>query len=110
MAIICPEAREKFFSTLRLLARDNVSVKLKGDEPSLAAYWNFNDGAGLLAADLTSVDNDLLLRGAPRWIASSAMGTLEQITVVTDEDTPVTLTLTRTLLRAWSSNVSWCGV
>jgi hypothetical protein len=37
---------------------ESMAVELVGDEPGLAAYYNFNEGAGNMAADATANAND----------------------------------------------------
>jgi hypothetical protein len=61
----------------------SLDIPLRGNELGLVNYWNFDEGAGSLAADLTSNGNDLLwgnLIGYPQiiptWVLSDLPGFL----------------------------------
>jgi len=46
--------------------------QLRGDEPGLIGYWNFNEGSGTSAFDQSVYGNNGSLQGGVTWIASSA--------------------------------------
>ena len=61
--------------------RQGMHRPLRGDEPGLAGYWNFNEGAGQVLHDLTSHQNDGVLGldsdpngdiHDPQWVLSTA--------------------------------------
>ena len=49
----------------------NMHTKLSGDEPNLVGYWNFDEGEGQDACDLSGNGNDGSVVGAT-WVGSDA--------------------------------------
>src|SRR6185436_6179375 len=47
-----------------------VSARLTGQEPGLVAYWNFNEGSGTTAADVTGHGHFVTLFAGPTWVQS----------------------------------------
>ena len=41
-----------------------------GNEPWLIAYWHFDEGAGTIAHDASTLHNDATLEFGPRWVPS----------------------------------------
>jgi hypothetical protein len=59
--------------------RDSMHIRLNGDEPGLVGYWNFNEGEGQAAYDMTVNANNGQLGGTdseddndPEWVESDA--------------------------------------
>jgi len=48
----------------------NMHRPLKGDEPGLVGYWNFDEGQGLIIYDLSPKGNNGYLRHGPVWVDS----------------------------------------
>ena len=46
--------------------------ELTGNETGLIGYWQFNEGDGIFAMDLSSNENEGVLHEGPEWITSSA--------------------------------------
>jgi Concanavalin A-like lectin/glucanases superfamily len=49
----------------------------KAADPSLAGWWDFNEGSGGGAADASNNGNDGTLEGGPNWVAGKIGGGLE---------------------------------
>lgn len=49
---------------------NNYLTKLVGSESNLAAYWNFNEGEGIIAQDLGSNSYNGNLKNGPIWVTS----------------------------------------
>lgn len=49
---------------------NNYMTKLMGSESNLAAYWNFNEGEGIIAQDLGSNSYNGNLKNGPIWVTS----------------------------------------
>ena len=50
----------------------NMCSKINTSEPNLAAYYNFDDGAGVTLTDLSINKNDGVLTSGPTWLTSGA--------------------------------------
>jgi hypothetical protein len=77
---------------------------LTGPEPGLVAYWNFDEGAGQVAHDLSGNGNDAPLGTTldvevsdPTWIQSDIPGWLDIIPTPTQTPVPPTPTLSPTV-------------
>ena len=75
----------RLWSTVRTQSeiQNNLDTTLTGVETGLAGYWNFNEGAGLDANDLTGNSAKGTLIGGPSWTGFS-----------TDQDTPISINAT----------------
>ncbi|MCM2371762.1 LamG-like jellyroll fold domain-containing protein, partial [Aporhodopirellula aestuarii] len=60
--------------------QDYLDTTLTGAETGLAGYWNFNEGSGTTANDLSGNANLATLTGGPTWTGFS-----------TDQDTPLNI-------------------
>ena len=47
--------------------QEGMSRALEGDEEGLVGYWPFNEGSGIVAADLSRNGNDGILSGGVTW-------------------------------------------
>jgi hypothetical protein len=50
--------------------KNNMSVRLMGNEPWLIAYWRFDEGSGTVAYDSSTRHNDGNLLFGPMWVPS----------------------------------------
>ncbi|GAA4443733.1 VCBS domain-containing protein [Novipirellula rosea] len=75
----------RLWSTVRTQSeiQNNLDTPLTGVETGLAGYWNFNEGAGLDANDLTGNSAKGTLIGGPSWTGFS-----------TDQDTAISINAT----------------
>jgi hypothetical protein len=51
--------------------KNNMSVRLTGNEAWLVAYWRFDEGSGTVAHDSTMFGHDGTLELGPMWVPSS---------------------------------------
>ncbi len=54
-----------------LQIQTNMRSLLTGGEPGLTGYWRFDEGQGMLAADLTGGNNNPGVLNGPVWIATT---------------------------------------
>lgn len=67
--------------------RENMHLRLNGNETGLQGYWRFDEGSGSTAYDATSNANDGTLMNGPAWVSSTApfgMGTSASLFSFTD--------------------------
>lgn len=69
--IIVDEMRIWSVARSRADVQSTMNLPLSGSEPGLKAYWNFNEGSGNVAADLTGHGFDATLMNGPSWVAST---------------------------------------
>jgi hypothetical protein len=62
----------RIWNTERSYAEINsgMSTTMSGNESGLIGYWNFDEGSGTVANDLTANGNDGTLLNSPAWISS----------------------------------------
>jgi hypothetical protein len=72
--------------------RETMCKRLKGDEPGLIGYWNFDETSGDVLKDLSSNGFDGALKGNPTRVFSGAPVGDESVFLYTDEWTGKSLT------------------
>ena len=65
------EVRVWSVARTRQQIRENMHLRLHGDEPGLLGYWRFDEGAGGMAYDATANGHDGRLHSSPAWVVST---------------------------------------
>ncbi len=69
--------------------QNNYYTSLVGNETGLIGYWQFSEGSGTTANDLSPTANHGVLNNSPTWTSANIIASTTEFTFTTNEDTPL---------------------